>query len=82
MLAEDGLEAVVGGGVVEDVVLPASPDDVRPGAGEDADGVGVVAATGDGLAVEVGGPGAGRAGVAGEVAQGVAELLVGRSRSR
>jgi hypothetical protein len=53
-----------------------------PGAGEDADGVGVVVAAGDGLLVEVGGPGAGVAGVAGEVAQGVAELLVGSPSER
>ena len=77
IVVEECLEAVVGGGVVGGVVLPAAPDDVGPGAGEDADGVGVVAAAGDGLVVEVGGPGAGAAGVCGEVAQGVAELLVG-----
>src|SRR5271170_7437952 len=76
-LFEERLEAVVGGGVVGGVVLPAAPDDVRPGAGDDADGVGVVAAAGDGPVVEVGGPGAGAAGVAGEVAERVAELLVG-----
>src|ERR1700685_362114 len=77
LLAEQGLEAVVGGGVVGGVVLPAAPDDVGPGAGEDADGVGVVAAAGDGLVVEAGGPGAGAAGVPGEVAEGGAELLCG-----
>jgi hypothetical protein len=37
----------------------------------------VVFAAGDGVVVEPGGPGAGVAGVAGEVADGVAELLVG-----
>jgi hypothetical protein len=47
------------------------------GAGEDARGVGVVFAAGDSVVVEPGGPGAGRAGVAGEVADGVAELLDG-----
>src|ERR1700722_19291853 len=76
LLAEERLEAVVGGGVVGGVVLPAAPDDVGPGAGEDADGVGGVAAACNCLVVEVGGPGAGAAGVAGEVAEGVAELLV------
>ena len=50
----------MGGGVVGSVVVPAAPDDVGPGAREDADGVGVVAAAGDGLAVEVGGPGLAR----------------------
>jgi len=40
--------------------------------------VGAVFAAGDGVVVEPGGPGAGVAGVAGEVADGVAELLAGR----
>jgi hypothetical protein len=74
LLAEDCLETVVGSGVVGGVVLPAVPYDVCPGSGQNADGVGVVAAAGDGFVVEVGGPGAGAAGVAGEVAEGVAEL--------
>jgi hypothetical protein len=39
--------------------------------------VGVVTSAGDGVVVMPGGPGAGVAGVAGEVADGVAELLVG-----
>ncbi|MGO8884288.1 MAG: hypothetical protein ACLQI7_11390, partial [Streptosporangiaceae bacterium] len=30
VLAEERLEAVVGGGVVGEFVLPAAPDDVRP----------------------------------------------------
>jgi hypothetical protein len=50
MLPGEHLEAVAGGGVLGDVVLPAPPDDVRPGPGKDAHGVGVVAAAGDGLA--------------------------------
>ena len=75
---EQALECPVSGGVVGGVVVPAVPDDVEPGAGEDADGVGVVVAAGAGPVVEVGGPGAGVAGVAGEVADGVAELLVDR----
>ena len=50
------------GGVVGDVVLPAVPDDVEPGAGQDADGVGVVVAAGAGSFVEVGGPGVGAGG--------------------
>ena len=74
---EDRLECSVVGGVVGDAVVPAVPDDVCPGAGEDADGVGVVVAAGDGSGVEVGGPGVGVAGVAGEVAEGVSELFVG-----
>jgi hypothetical protein len=55
------------GGVVWDVVLPAAPDDVQPGAGEDAYGVGVVVAAVSCLSVEVGGPWVGVVGVAGEV---------------
>jgi hypothetical protein len=73
---EDALQGVVVCGVVGGVVLPAVPDDEQPGAGQDADGVGVVVAAGAGSLVEVGGPGAGVAGVAGEVGDGVAELLV------
>ena len=76
ILVEQGLECPVAGGVVGGAVLPAVPDDEQPGAGEDADGVGVVVAAGAGAVVEVGGPGAGAAGVAGEVGDGVAELLV------
>ena len=63
------------------VMTRSAPDDVGPGAGEDAGGVGVVAAAGDGLVVVAGGPGAGAAGVSGKVAQGVAELLAGQERS-
>ena len=64
------------GGVVGGVVLPAVPDDEQPGAGQDAHCVGVVVAAGAGALVEVGGPGVGLAAVAGEVADGVAELFV------
>src|SRR5580704_16561766 len=76
ILVEQGLECPVPGGVVGGAVLPAVPDHEQPGAGEDADGVGVVVAAGAGAVVEVGGPGAGAAGVAGEVGDGVAEVLV------
>jgi hypothetical protein len=62
-------------GVVGCAVLPAVPDDVQPGAGEDASGVRVVVAACDGIVVQLGCPQAGVAGVAGEVADGVAELL-------
>lgn len=64
------------GGFVGDSVLPAAPDDVEPGAGEDADRVGVVVSSGDGAVVHVGGPGVGVSAVAGEVGDGVAELFV------
>ncbi len=62
---------MVFGGVVGGVVLPAVPDDVEPGASEDAYGVWVVFFAGDGAVVEVGGPGVGVAGVVGEVADGI-----------
>ena len=70
------------GGVIRDVVLPAAPDDAAPRAAEGAQRAGVVVAAGAGAVVEVGGPGAGPAGVSGEVAQGVAELLVGSPSER
>src|SRR4051794_31127726 len=50
--------ASVLGGVVGSTVGPAAPDHADPGAGEDADRVGVVLAAGDGSSVDVGGPGA------------------------
>ncbi len=64
-------------GVVGLVVLPAAPDDVGPGAGEDAFGVGVSFAVGAELAVAVLGPLVGVAGVAGKRAHDVAEPGVG-----
>lgn len=57
------------GRVVGGVVLPASPDDGGPGAGEDTNGVWVVAVPGPGLGVEIRGPGVGVSGVAGEVTE-------------
>src|SRR5215211_2456631 len=76
ILAEEVLQGSVFVGVVGGVVLPAVPDDEEPGAGEDADRVRVVVAAGAGALLEVGGPGVGVAAVAGEVADGVAELFV------
>ena len=73
---EDALQGVVLVGVVGDFVLPAVPDDVEPGSAQDADGVGVVVSSVAGVAVELVGPGVGAAAVAGEVGDGVAELLV------
>ena len=58
ILVAEALEGPVAGRVVGGFVLPAVPDDEQPGAGEDADGVGVVVATGPGSLVEVIGPGA------------------------
>jgi hypothetical protein len=72
---EEALESAVPGRVVGGVVLPAVPDDIEPGAGEDPHGVGVVFAAGDRVVVDLRGPGAGVAGSVGEVADGVAELF-------
>src|SRR5664279_1103170 len=77
ILIEDPLQRAVVGRVVDGVVLPAAPDDVDPGAGQDADGVLVVAFPGEGFGVEVGGPGVVETGVAGEITERIAELLVG-----
>jgi hypothetical protein len=44
------------GGLVGDAVLPAAPDDVEAGAGQYADGVGVVVTSVAGALVEVGAP--------------------------
>jgi hypothetical protein len=76
ILVEDALEGAVLCGVVRGVGLPALPDHIQPGAGEDADGVGMVVSPGSGLAVKVGGPRVGLPGAGSEVADGVAELFV------
>jgi hypothetical protein len=76
MLLQHGLEGSVFVGVVGTVGLPAAPDHVEPGTGEDAGGVRVIVAAGDGAIVEIGGPGIGSPGVAGEVADGVSQLFV------
>lgn len=59
-------EGSVAGRLVGGVVLPAAPDDVRPGASEDALSVGVSFAVGAELTVPVGGPFVAVTGVAGE----------------
>ena len=56
ILVEHGLQGSMVGGVVCGVVLPAGPDDVDPGAGQDAHGVGVIVSAGASTAVEIGGP--------------------------
>src|ERR1700757_540848 len=76
LLVEQCLEGAMFGGVVGGVVLPAVPDDVEPGASQDADRVGVVVASGSGAVVEIGGPGVGASAVAGEVGDRFAELFV------
>ena len=66
------------GRVVGGAFLPAAPDHVAPGAGQDAYGVRVVFAAVAGSGVDGCGPGAGVPGVGGEVADGVAQLAVDR----
>ena len=65
------------GGIIGLVFLPAPPYDVQPGPGHDPHGVRVAVPAGGRLVIEVGGPGVGVAGVGGEVADRVPELLVG-----
>jgi hypothetical protein len=64
------------GRVVGSAVLPAPPHHSCPGAGEDSHGVGVVAAAGDGLAVDLGRPRRGASGVVGEEGHGLSQPLV------
>jgi hypothetical protein len=54
---DEALEGGVLVGVVGVVVVPEAPDDLAPGATEDACGVGVAGAAGAGSVVDVGGPG-------------------------
>src|SRR5262245_290562 len=49
--------------VVGHLVDPAAPDHPNPAASKDAGGVGMIVAAGDGVGVELGGPGAGQSGV-------------------
>jgi hypothetical protein len=68
--------------VVGHLVDPAAPDHPDPGASKDAGGVGVVVAAGDGVGVELGGPGAGQSGVVREGRHGVAQAFVARPAER
>src|SRR5215207_11051557 len=68
--------------VVGHLVDPAAPDHPDPGASKDAGGVGMVVAAGDGVGVDLGGPGAGQSGVVREGGHGVAEALVARPAKR
>src|SRR5674536_334153 len=72
------LQGAVAAGLVGGAVLPAVPDHVEPGSGQDADGVRVVVAPADGVAVELVRPGVRVPAVSGEVADRVAQLFVGR----
>src|SRR5215472_17223741 len=75
VFGEEALEGLVALWVVGDAVVPAVPDHVEPGSGEDPDRVWVVFAAGDGVVVDPGGPGMVVAGAVGEVADRIAELL-------
>src|SRR4051794_15723504 len=63
-------------GVVGCAIGPGLPEDADPGAREDADGVGVVAASGSGSAIDVGRPSGGVAGVVGEAGDGSPEAAI------
>jgi len=76
IVLEKVLEGAVAGGVVGGVVCQQRQMTPDPGSGEDADGVGVVVASGAGLVVQLSGPGVDVAGVGGEVTQRVPRLLV------
>jgi hypothetical protein len=56
VLIERCLEGAMIGGVLGDSVLPAAPDDLEPGAGQDAHGAGMVVSTGSHAVVQVGRP--------------------------
>jgi hypothetical protein len=76
LLGDESLIAAVEGRIVGSVVLPAAPDHLEPGPGQDADGVGVAMAAGSGLLVDVSCPRVVVAGVTGKVHDRSAELLV------
>jgi hypothetical protein len=71
-LFEQGLESAMAAGIIGGVGLPAGPDDVDPGAGQDAYGVRMIVSAGAGAAVELGGPWVCPARPIGEVTDGVA----------
>src|SRR5690606_32512109 len=78
ILLDQSLKGSVFGGVVGDAVLPAVPDHIQPGAGEDPGGVWMVFAASDCLVIQPGRPWVGPTGVGGEVADRIAQLLVDR----
>ena len=78
-LWRSGVEGARGGvfsWVVGDGVGPGAPEDSDPGAGEDAHGVGVIAAARAGAFVDVCGPLRGVSGIVGEACDGRAQALV------
>ena len=60
-------------GTVASADASGPPGHADPGAGEDADGVGVVAAAALGASVDGSGPGRGLAGIVGEASEGLPE---------
>jgi hypothetical protein len=69
------------GGFVGGPVLPAPPEDTDPSAGEDANGVGMIAAAGEGPAINVGGPSGGVAGVSEKVVSAERKRLLQAHRN-
>jgi hypothetical protein len=72
----EGCRGSVQGGIIGHAVDPAGPYDAYPGAGKDADGMGMVLAGGAGVGVDLGRPGTGVPAVVGEGGHGSAEPLV------
>ena len=76
----DGLKKGLGGTMIGDVIRlaigPGTPEHAHPGAGEDADGVGMVAAAGASAGVDICSPGAGVAGVVGQTGECSAQAMV------
>jgi hypothetical protein len=73
---DESLQRGVLEGVVGVVVVPEPPDDLAPGAAEDAGGVVVAGAAGARLVVDVGGPGVVPAACVSEGAERAAESVV------
>src|SRR4051794_34801434 len=63
-------------GIIGLAVDPGAPEDAHPSSGQDANGVGMVAAPGPGPHVDIGGPGARVARVVGEACDRGAQALV------
>src|SRR5205807_7212297 len=70
------LSAGVASDVVGGVAGPGAPQNARPSAGKDANGVRMIAATSASSAVDVSGPGRGVPRVIGPGADGLAEAMV------
>ena len=64
------------GGIVRSAVLPGSPEDTHPGASENTDGVGLLAAALTGSAVDFAGPSRCVSGVVGKAGDGGSQVFV------